>query len=158
MKQFFTSTILIVLALMVFGCGNSGNGKQMSLEEKIFNGYVENDRIDKFYELQERYDDNRVILWINQDNDALWITNFVLWMVFLILPDLPEILATGGILAVFYGIAWWLGVVLTGGGILGVLAWLGGLLGVVPGIPPAVMGIVYLCVMFSVFLNLFSFL
>jgi hypothetical protein len=157
MKQFFTSVMLIIVALMVFGCGDSGNGNQVSLEEKIFNGYVKNDRVDKFYELQERYDNNRVILWINQANDAMWVTNFTLWAVFLILPDLPEVLATGGVLAVFYGVAWWLGVVLTGGGILAVLAFIGGILGVIPGIPPAVMGIVYLCVMFSVFLKLFSF-
>lgn len=157
MKNFFTSVMLIIVALMVFGCGDPGNGNQVSLEEKIFNGYVKNDRVDKFYELQDRYDSNRVILWINQENDAMWVTNFTLWAVFLILPDLPEVLATGGVLAVFYGVAWWLGVVLTGGGILAVLAFIGGILGVIPGIPPAVMGIVYLCVMFSVFLKLFSF-
>lgn len=157
MKQFFTGVTLIVVALMVIGCGGSANGSKVSLEEKIFNGYVKNDRVDKFYELQDRYDDNRVILWINQANDALWVTNFTLWAVFLILPDLPEVLATGGVLAVFYGVAWWLGVVLTGGGILAVLAYIGGIFGIIPGIPPAVMGIVYLCVMFSLFLNLFSF-
>lgn len=46
-------------------------------------------------------------------------------IMFLLRDGIVELLASGGIIAIIMGIAWWLGVTLTGGGILAVLAWLG---------------------------------
>ena len=45
---------------------------------------------------------------------------------------------------------------LIAGGILAVLAWLGGMAGGVPGVPPAIMGIVFLGIMFSMLINIFN--
>lgn len=154
MSRVFLGLLSIFVIFTLSGCGDSG--QDFTLEEQIYNEYLKNNRVEKYHELQERYD-SRVILWINQDEDSWWITNFTLWCIFLILPDLPQVMAGGGVLAIIYGVAWWLGVTLTGGGILAVLAWVGSLLGGIPGIPPAIMGIIYFGVMFSIFINIFSF-
>ena len=50
-------------------------------------------------------------------------------IMFLLRDGIVELLASGGIVAIVMGIAWWLGVTLTGGGILAVLARLGSILG-----------------------------
>lgn len=73
-----------------------------------------------------------------------------------ILPDVPEACATASIIAIFYGIIWLLGLTASGGAILAVLAWLGSLFGGIPGIPPAIGGIIFLCIMFKVLCELFS--
>jgi hypothetical protein len=116
---------------------------------------VNNHRLDRFYELDERYGGSRVILFINEKSDnRSWIINFTLWLSFKILPDLPEIITTGTVIAIIYGLAWALEMTLCGGGILGVLAFIGGKLGSIPGIPPAIAGILFFCGMFVVFINL----
>jgi hypothetical protein len=153
-----TSRLLILLffsfsLLLISGCSDE---ESVSFEEKLRIEYDKNHRLDRFYELQERYDGYRVILMINEEDDAMWITNFTLWLVFSILPDIPQALAGGGVIGIFYGIAWWLGVTLTGGGILAVLAWLGAMFGGIPGVPPAICGIVYLGVMFVVLAGIFG--
>lgn len=149
--------VMLFFSIYISGCSSDSDGEQtVTLEQKIYNEYLKNNRVEQYNEIKERYDDIKVILLINEKEDAWWITNFTLYIAFSILPDLPQALAGGGIIAVIYGTAWWLGVVLTGGGILAVLAFVGGMLGVVPGIPPAIMGIIYLGVMFSMLSNIFS--
>lgn len=144
---------LIVLLTFFSGC-NSESTPAISLEEKIRSTYAQNNRLETFYQLHARYGANKAVLFLNRNSDSWWITNFTVWLVFLILPDIPEVLAGGGVIAFFYALAWWFGVTLTGGGILFVLAKIGVFLGVLPGVPPAIMGIVYLGAMFSLLLHL----
>lgn len=146
---------MTIVAVFLTSCGLS---KDISLEEKIRLTYSKNERLDRFYELKDRYPDNNVILWLNRDVDRSWIINFTVWITFSLLPGIPESVAAGGVLAIFYGVAWWLGVALTGGGVLAVLAFLGTRLGVIPGIPPTIAGILFLCTMFLILTNLVSFL
>ncbi len=146
--------LIISIIFLIIGCGDT----QGNLEGKIRQEYVKNNRLDKFYDLKERYDSNKIILFLNRETDSWWISNFTIWLVFLILPDIPEAIATGGIIALFYFVAWWLGVALTGGGILAVLAFIGTKLGVIPGIPPTLAGIIFLCVMFIALFNISSYL
>lgn len=152
-KDVWNKLLVAFVLFFVVGCSASPT---QTLNEKIYEEYVKNNRVEKYHELYDRYDGIKVILWLNSDEDSWWITNFTLWLVFSILPDLPDALAGGGVVAIIYGIAWWLGVTLTGGGILAVLAWLGSMLGVVPGIPPAIMGIIYLGVMFAFLQHIFG--
>jgi len=142
--------VMAGVLLCLTGCGSDG----MSFDEEMQVEYEKNHRLNKYYELVERYDNTRAVIYLNKEEDCWWITNFTLWFVFLILPDLPTAVATGGIVGVFYGIAWWIGVTLAGGGILATLAYIGAVLGVIPGIPPSIMGVVYLGVMFGFISNL----
>jgi len=153
MKKIVILLLLLLSFIVLTGCSKPPSGQ---LEEKIRQQYIEYDRLDKFYELQEKYDNNKVILWINSKSDSWRITNFSIWLVFLAAPDLPEMGAVGTTLAIFYFIAWWLGITLTGGGILGVLAWIGGFFGGWPGLPPAILGILFLTVMGTVLARVFS--
>ena len=152
-KKYILPIIILMFTLLLSGCSKRPSE---TLNEKIYKEYIKNGRIDKYNKLYQRYDGIKIILWLNAKSDKPWIVNFTLWIFFSILPDLPEALATGGVLAIFYFIAWWLGVTLTGGGILAVLAWIGTRLGVIPGIPPAIMGIVYLGSLFYLLTNIFS--
>ncbi|BBO72715.1 hypothetical protein DSCW_01320 [Desulfosarcina widdelii] len=144
---------LIVLPVLILtGCGSNN----IPLEERIRNDYVKNHRLDRYYELHERYDGVKVVLWLNSEEDRSWFLNFPVWAFFSIMPDLPEVLAGGGVIGIIYFVAWWIGVTLTGGGILAVLAWLGAMAGGIPGIPPAMVGIVFLCSMFVILVNIFG--
>ena len=67
---------------------------------------------------------------------------------------MPDILAMGTLV----GIMWAIGMIGVAGGILGGLAWLGGLMGGIPGLPPAIVGILFLGIMFSVLQKLFGLL
>jgi hypothetical protein len=135
---------------------NSCSGSnELTFEDKLRLEYDKNHRLDRYYDLKERYD-SRIILYLNKESDRAWIINFMLWLTVYFLPDLPEIAATGGILGIIYAVAWWIGVTLCGGGILAVLAYLGSLFGGIPGIPPAILGIIFLCTMFAVLVNLFK--
>lgn len=151
-------SIFLMSIVLFTGCNEKNNTTEQTFEERIWQTYSDNGRLEKYNELIEDYGDIKVILLLNEDKDSWWITNFTLWAVFSILPDIPDVLAGGSVIGLIYLIAWWLGVVLTGGGILAVLAWLGGSLGLIPGIPPAIMGIIYLGVMFTVFSKLFGLL
>lgn len=144
---------LFLLSIFFSGCSSNNENKQ-SFDEQIFQSYVDTNRIEKYNELKERYDGNRMILWWNNKKDAFWITNFSLWLFSLILPDLPEILSGGVILIILY----WLGAFVVGGAILAVLAKIGSLFFVLPGIPPAIMGIVWLGMAFSLLTKFFSFI
>ncbi len=145
-------SIILIMFVFLSGCGD----KETTFKEQIFKEYVDNNRVSKYQELKTSYGDIQVILWFNSKEDSWWITNFTLWCVFSILPDLPDVFAGAGVLGFIHFIAWWIGVVLTGGGILAVLAYIGALLGGVPGIPPALMGIIYLGVMFSLLTKIFN--
>lgn len=142
---------------MFIGCTDKKENEQ-TFDEKIFQSYLDNNRIDKYNDLKEKYGDLRVILWYNEKEDAWWITNFTMWTMFSFLPDLPDVIAGGSILGLIYFIAWIIGVTLTGGGILGVLAYIGTKLYVIPGIAPAIMGIIYLGLMFSILTKIFRLL
>lgn len=154
-KKSFLKMLFSVFLLSLFfsGCSSSDENKQ-SFDEKIFQSYVDTNRIEKYNELKERYDGNRMILWWNDKEDAWWITNFSLWLFSFILPDLPEILSGGVILIILY----WLGAFAVGGAILGALAFIGSMFFVLPGIPPAIMGIVWLGMAFSLLTKFFSFI
>ena len=154
-KLKFIAPIFIIL-LMFSGCSSKENEK--TFEQKMREVYKKNNREDKFNEIMKEYDGNKIILWLNSDEDRSWLTNHIIYWLSWILPDPPTILATGGILAFIYGLAWWLGLVLTGGGILALLAYIGSLFGGIPGIPPALAGIVYLGILFSILLKIFSLL
>ena len=152
MKHLKLAQILFIflMGIILFtGCSDKDNTTEQTFEEKIWQTYSDHGRLEKYNELKEDYGDIKVILLLNEDEDSWWVTNTTLWAIFSILPDIPDVLAGGGVIGLIYLIAWWIGVVLTGGGILAVLAWLGGMLGGIPGIPPAIMGIIYLGVMFA---------
>jgi len=149
--------VLIIGSIFFSGCSSKDSNKQ-SFEERIWQTYSDNGRLDKYNQLIQDYGENKVILLLNEEEDSWWITNFTLWTVFSILPDIPDILAGSGVLGIFYLIAWWTGVTLAGGGILAVLAAIGGSLGGIPGIPPAIMGIIYFGVMFAMLSKLFGLL
>jgi hypothetical protein len=155
--RFIQIIFIPIFSIILFtGCSNKDDRNKQTIEEKIWQAYSDNGRLKKYNELKEKYGDNKLILLLNEDSDAWWITNFTLWVVFLALPDVPETLAGAGVIGMIYLIAWWLGVVLSGGGILAVLAFVGGMLGGIPGIPAAIMGIVYLGVMSSLLSKLFE--
>jgi len=151
----FITPIFIIL-LMFNGCSSKEN--EQTFEQKMWKTYQQNNRENKFNEIMEKYDGNKIILWLNDNEDRSWLTNHIIYWLSWILPDPPSALATGGVIAFIYGLAWWLGLTLTGGGILALLAYIGSMLGGIPGIPPAIAGIVYLGVMFSILLKIFSLL
>jgi ABC-type bacteriocin/lantibiotic exporter with double-glycine peptidase domain len=150
MKQI---TIIFFIVFSITGCSHKNSNGQ-TFDEKIFQSYLDSNRVTKYNELKEKYDNNRFILWWNKDKDAWWITNFTLWFVGLILPNMPDLLSGGVVL----GIIWALGMLASGGAILGGLAMLGGMLGGFPGIAPAIMGIIWLGVIFSTLSKLFALL
>ena len=153
MKIFKLFQILFISFLAVFlfvGCSD----KQQTMDEKIWQTYSDNNRLERYNELVEDYGEKRIILWMNEKEDSWWITNFTLWLFFSILPDMPDILAMGTLV----GIMWALGMIGIAGGILGGLAYLGGLMGGIPGLPPAIVGILFLGIMFSVLQKLFDLL
>lgn len=146
---------LLIISFLLGGCSDTPESEQ-SLEEKLYSTYLENNRMEKYKELKEEYGENRMILWLNKDDDAYWITNFTMWVMGHILPDLPDAAAGATIIGFLYLLMWWLFGTFVGGAILGALAFLGSMLGGIPGIPPAIMGIVYLGVMFSILANIFG--
>jgi hypothetical protein len=149
------ATPLFIILGLVFFTSCSSSEKSISFEDKMLNKYRESNRVNRFYELQERYDNSRLVLFLNTKQDQSWIVNYTAWIASKII-DFPAVCSTGSILGIIYLIAWWIGVVLTGGGILAVLAYVGSLLGGVPGIPPAILGILYLCILFGILYKLFG--
>lgn len=150
--------IAIFIAIMfpviwLSGCSDTGTPKP-TMEQQLQQQYAQQGRIQKYYELKERYD-SRLVLWLNREEDKWWITNFTAWFATLIF-DIPDLAATGAVVGVIYLVAWFIGVTLTGGGILAVLAYIGALLGGIPGIPPAIAGIIYLGFVLLIFSKLFS--
>ena len=154
----YKRTILVVIMSILLLTGCSDSSDKQTFDERIWQTYSDNGRLDKYNELKDDYGNIKAIILLNQNTDSMWITNSTLWLIFSILPDVPDFLAGGGVIGIIYLIAWWLGVALTGGGILAVLAWVGAQLYVLPGIPAAIMGIVYLGAMFAMLSNLFGLL
>ena len=146
--------IPLVVVFMFTGC-SSKNNKQ-TFEEAVWQNYKNNNRLDVYNKIQKEYNGNKIILWFNENEDHSWFVNHIIYWLSWILPDPPMALATGGILAVIYGLAWWLGITLSGGGILALLAWLGSLAGGIPVIPPAIAGIVFLGILFEMLYQIFS--
>jgi len=153
-SKIFKILLIPFIIIMFSGCSSKENKE--TFEQKMWQIYKDNGRLDKFNEIQEKYDGNKIILWLNAKEDHSWIVNHIIYWLSWILPDPPTVLAGAGVLAFIYGLAWWLGLVLTGGGILALLAYIGSLLGGIPGIPPAIMGIIYLGVLFEILINIFS--
>lgn len=149
-NRMFLIILMILSSILLSSCG--GNKNKLSFEDKMLIEYSNNGRESRFYELKERYD-SRLVLYLNKAEDRAWIVNFTVWFATLFI-DIPEIVATGGIVAIIWIVAWFIGVALTGGGILAVLAWIGSLLGGIPGIPPAICGIIYLAIIFKVMCEL----
>ena len=155
-KSVLSLMFMMFFAVFIGGCSDSPE-EEVTWEDKLLSKYIDNNRVEKYNELKDRYDGIMVILWLNEEEDSWWIINFTTWLVFSILPDLPDALAGGGVIAIIYGVAWFIGVTLTGGGILGVLAYVGALFGGgILGIAPAIVGIVYLGVMFSMLQKIFG--
>lgn len=154
-----TPHVLIVIFALGFmsGCDYYKDGSErLTYKEKLLVAYAEQGRDEVFFELEERYD-SRLVLFLNREEDRAWVINFSAWLVTLII-DIPAIGAMGTVYGIFLVVAWFLGVTLTGGGILAVLAWLGTLMGGLPGIPPAIAGILYLGIICLVCYNLISYL
>jgi len=150
--KIFQVLLISLMAIFLFtGCSEDNSNKQ-TMDEKIRQTYVDTNRLGTYNQLVEDYGEKRIILWMNKDEDSSWITNYTLWLVFSILPDMPDILALGALI----GIMWAIGMIGIAGGILTGLAWLGGLLGGFPGLPPAIIGMIYLAIMFSVLQKLFG--
>ncbi len=150
LKIFFS---LFLISIFFGGC-SGGNENKQSFDEKIQQSYLDTNRIEKYNELKEKYDGNRMILLWNEKEDAWWITNFSLWLYSFILPDLPDVLSGAVILVILA----WLGAFSVGGAILGALAKVGLFCFVIPGIPPAIMGIIWLGMAFSFLTKFFSFI
>ena len=148
--------IPLVVVFMFTGCSSTNN--KQTLQEAIWQHYKNNNRLDVYNKIQKEYDGNEIILWFNENEDHSWFANHIIYWLSGILPDLPNALATGGFLAFIYGLAWWLGITLTGGGILALLSFLGGLAGGIPGIPPAIAGLVFLGISFEMLVKIFSLL
>lgn len=130
------------------------NTDKLSFEERMLLEYSKNGREARFYELKSRYN-SRLVLYLNKNEDRSWIVNFTAWLSTLII-DIPDIIAIGSILAIIQLVAWFISVILTGGGLLAVLAYIGSLFGGIPGIPPAIAGIIYLAIIFKIMSELFS--
>lgn len=141
--------LLILFLVSIPACSSyHDNDKKMSFEDKMLINYIDNKREKDFYYLKEKYN-SKLILFLNKEKNRGWIINTVAWAASTII-DLPRVVAAGGVYGVIVAIAWFLGVALTGGGILAVLAFLGGAFGGIPAIPPAIAGIIYLGVLFSI--------
>ena len=153
-KTFKLFIIPFLVLFMFTGC--SSKKDKQTFDEKMWQIYKESGRLDKFNEIQKEYDGNKIILWLNDKEDHSWLVNHTIYWLSWILPDPPTVLATGGVLAIIYGLGWLLGLALTGGGILGLLAYVGRLLGGVPGIPPAIMGIIFFGVLFEILVKIFN--
>jgi len=141
MARIIIFMVIMFPMFLLSGCSDTGTPKT-TMEQRLQQQYAQQDRIQKYYELKERYD-SRLVLWLNREEDRWWITNFTAWFATIIF-DIPEFAGIGAVLGIIYVVAWFIGVTLTGGGILAVLAYIGGLLGGIPGIPPAIAGIIFI--------------
>jgi hypothetical protein len=157
MISFFKKlSILSVIIFLITGCSSHNSSK--TFEQQMWEQYKKNNRLDKFNEIQKKFDGNKIILWLNSDKDQWSILNYLIYGLSFILPDPPTILATGGVLAFIYGLAWLLGITLTGGGILKLLAFIGKKIGPIFVIPPVIAGIIFIGVLFEILIKLFSIL
>jgi len=136
--------------LFLFSCGSP----KETIDQWLYKEYAKYGRVAKYYELKKECN-KRIVLFLNRKEDRNFLIN---WFFCYLVPDIPDIFATASFLAIFYLIAWFIGATLTGGGILAVLAWIGSLFGGIPGIHPAIAGIVYLAFLFSILKELFSLL
>lgn len=137
------SVSAVVAAIIVVWKSFSVNASEI-----IYNLYQEAGRLDRYSQLVDQYDGNQIILYFNSGSDKWWIFNFSIWLVSVIIPDfVSTALAAGGVYAFFVFMAWWLTVTLTGGGILAVLAWVGSKGGIFTGIPPVMMGVLWIGMM-----------
>lgn len=161
--KFIFSLGIILSFLSLTGCSS----KIYQFDQAILKEYEKHNRLEKYYELRDRYDESRLVLYLNKESDRCWLVNFVAWLASKII-DLPEITATGTSMAIVYLIlkilVWWGLITAGGGGILALLAWLGNLFGGFPGIPPLIMGLIYFGTMvailnsliYSIFLGVFG--
>ena len=119
--------------------------------------YIKNGRLEQFKKYKSKCGGSKLVLFLNREKDRSWIVNTTACIASKII-DLPELAATGSIIGIIYFVAWWIGVVLTGGGILAVLAYIGSIFGGIPGVPPVIAGIIYLAIMFKILYEIFSFI
>lgn len=138
--------IVFLSSLFLFSCGTP----KETMDQWLYKEYAKYGRLDRYYELKNDCD-KKIVLFLNRKEDRNFLIN---WFFCHIVPDIPDVLAAGSVLAVFYLIAWFIGATLTGGGILAVLAWIGSVLGGIPGIPPAIAGILYLGFLLYIFAEL----
>lgn len=153
--RFMLMAVVLSGLLTITGCNTSAERKA-SYEQKMLEKYRANGRELRFEELHKRYD-SRLVLYLNKNNDRWWITNFSAWLVSCIF-DIPSLAAGGTVYGVIVLIAWWIGVALTGGGILAVLAWIGTHIAIADwtGMSPVIVGILSLCVFYSLCVALFG--
>jgi hypothetical protein len=147
--------LLVTTCAFTTGCQTSAQRKA-TFEQKMLSKYQANGREARFHDLQKRYD-SRLVLYMNQKKDRWWITNFSAWLVSSLL-DLPSLAAGGSIYGIILLVAWWVGVALTGGGVLAVLAWIGTHIAFadITGVSPVIVGILALCVLYSLLAALFG--
>jgi len=119
--KFIQILFISLLGIMLFsGCSDKDKG--LSPEEKIWQTYSDNNRLDKYNELIDSYGENYWILKMNETEDSWWITNFMISIVSYIFPDTAATLTLGGFIWLIIILT---GVSLTGGAILGILAKVG---------------------------------
>lgn len=110
-----------ICSIMLFiGCSNKDNS--LSSEEKIWQTYSNNNRLDKYNELIDSYGNNYWILKMNESEDSWWITNLIISFVTYIFPDTAATVTLGGFIWLIIALT---GTSLTGGTILMILAKVG---------------------------------
>lgn len=149
MKKALAILLVMVVLALFSGCSS----KVQQVDTSILKEYQKTNRLEKYYELQERYDNSRLVLYLNKSSDRIWLINFVAWLSSLIL-DPPELLAGGGTVAIvfliFKVLVWWGVIIAGGGGILALLAALGAIFGKILGVPPAIAGLIFLGTMIAI--------
>jgi len=119
--KFVQILFISMLSIILFsGCSDKSNG--MSPEEKIWQTYSDNNRLNKYNELIDSYGENYWILKMNETEDSWWITNFMISLVSYIFPDTAATITLGGFIWLIIALT---GISLTGGAILGILAKVG---------------------------------
>lgn len=110
-----------MISIMLFtGCSDKDHS--LSPEEKIWQTYSDNNRLDKYNELKDSYGDNYWILKMNETEDSWWITNLMISLVSYIFPDTAATITLGVFIWLIIAL---MGISLTGGAILGILAKVG---------------------------------
>lgn len=125
MINFFQKKPLLLILAFFLLSGCSDKNDSLSSEEKLWQLYSDNNRLERYNELKDSYGNNYWILKINEKEDSWWITNFVISVVSYIFPFTAATLTVGGAIWIILLIT---GIALTGGTILKILASVGSIM------------------------------
>ena len=115
-------TLSIIIAIVMIFSLSSCTNSNVSKEEKIWQQYADNNRLDIYNKLVEKYGENHWILNNNKESDSYWLTNTTIWIITLIAPDTAAFLTLAGFIQLVLILT---GTSLTGGMILHILARVG---------------------------------